>query len=126
MAAWYEMTPEQAAGWREFVAGLPELARAVAERHPVNELFRLKTTGMRCYPASYSEDGTLTVAVTGRHNRVLFGQKVFGVSPDNLEPCEVPAPGEDVGDTATEAGYTEDDIRNILLPRVLGKTPERN
>jgi hypothetical protein len=37
-------------------------------------------------------------------------------SERNLRRCE--APDEDLGDWAAEAGYTEDDVRKILVPAI--------
>jgi hypothetical protein len=82
----------------------------------------MKSTGHRCTIGIYGveESGvvSLVVDVTGQYNRIIFGRRVFGISPTDLEECDLPAEGEDVGDTAAEAGYTKDDVVNILIPKL--------
>lgn len=118
MATIYEMTEEQGREWQAWLESRPALIRELAERFPVNKLFRIKSSGHRATLYSYSEDGTMTVNVTGEYNRVLFGRTVFGIRAEDLEECDLPEPDEDLGDTAAEAGYSEDDIRNILIPKI--------
>ena len=57
----------------------------------------MKSTGHRVTMYSYSENGTVTVNVTGDYNVVVFERQVFGISPDDLEECDLPAPGEFLG-----------------------------
>lgn len=110
MANWYEPTDAQLSGWAAWVASRPEAVRRVAERFYPWKLYRLKSSGHRVYPVSISEHSrldslgnriydppTLSVAVIGRFNLVAFERKVFGVAPDDLEECELPAPGEPLG-----------------------------
>lgn len=96
----------------------PAVIQDLGRRFPPNRLYRMTDGRLRCYPFSYCEDGTLTVVVDGQFNRVLFSRRVFGVRPDSLVECELPAAGEDLGDTAAEAGYTEDEVRDILIPEI--------
>ena len=98
MARFTEPTPEQEAGWKEWVAERPPVVRAVAERFEPWSLYRLKTTGQRVTIHSFSEDGTMTVLVTGDFNLLTFSRSVFGINPDDLEPCDLPAPDEFLGD----------------------------
>lgn len=118
MAIWREFTEDEQRAWDTWVASRPAVIQDLARRFPVNRLFRLVSSGQRCYPYSYSENGTLTVIVDGRFNRVLFGRRVFGIPPEEMVECELPAHDEDVGDIAAEAGYSEDDVRKILIPRL--------
>lgn len=122
MANWIEPTPERLAEWDEWKRGRPACVLAVADRIVPWKLYRMKSSGHRVTIISYSEmeDDTckLQVAVTGEYNRVLFSRRVFGVDPDDLEECDLPAPGEDVGDTSADAGYTDDDVKNILIPEL--------
>ena len=94
MARWTEPTPEQEENWREWVSSRPDSVRKNAERLPPWELFLMKSTGQRVTVYSYSEDGTVTVNVTGEFNAVMFDRQVFGIDPNDLEPCELP-PGDD-------------------------------
>lgn len=118
MATIFEMNEQQAQEWKTWLASRPTVVKELAERFPINKLFRLKSSGHRVTLRSYSEDGTMSVNATGEYNRILFSRVVFGISPENLEECDLPGPDEDLGDTAAEAGYTEDDVRNILIPKI--------
>ena len=115
MAQWQELNE---AVWEEWLAGRPEVIQELARRFRPDRLYRLTSSGHRCYPVSYSENGTLTVAVTGQFNRIPFGRKVFGIKPEDLIECDLPGPDEDLGETAREAGYSDDDITNILIPKL--------
>jgi hypothetical protein len=99
MAGIYDPTPGQRAAWDGWVASRPACVRRVAERFNPWSLYRLRTTGQKVMLLSFSEeeDGrvTLTVNVTSEFNRVAFERRVFGIDPDDLEPCELPAFGED-------------------------------
>jgi hypothetical protein len=120
MARIYEPTAEQEALWKEFVSSRPEVVRKVAERFFPWELYRLKDTDQRVTMYSFSEDGTMSVIVSGQYNFTMFDRRVFGVDPDDLEPCDLPDEGEIVGTVLTEEGdvrlYT-DAIRTFVLGR---------
>lgn len=90
------------AAWREWVAGRPPAVRALCERLPGDRLYRMKSTGQRVTIHSYSEDGTLTVNITGEYNLITFERSVFGVSPDDLVECDLPGHGEPLGAALTE------------------------
>lgn len=113
-----QMTAEQKAEWARWVRSRPPVIQDLATRYGPTTLYRLKSSGHRCTIYSYAEDGTMTVKVTGEYNRVLFGRNVFGVEPDDLEECDPPGPDEDVGDTSMEAGYSNEDVQNILIPKL--------
>jgi len=97
MARIVEPTQAQVEEWKAWVAERPEVVREIAERLEPWSLYRLKTTDQRVTLYSISEDGTVTVDVTGQFNRLLFERRVFGIDPDDLEPCELPTPGEPLG-----------------------------
>jgi hypothetical protein len=107
--------------FRAWVASRPQVVQEMIARCPPDRLYRMRDSGHRAIIYSYGEDGTVTVEVTGEFNRVVFGRRVFGVSLGNLEECDLPPEGEDLGDTAAEAGYSEADIRRILLPKLRQK-----
>ena len=104
--------------WDRWVAERPAVIQEMCRRLPPNRLYRLKSSGHRVTIRSYCEDGTVTVYVAGEYNRVVFSRHVFGVDPNDLVECELPAPGEDLGDTCAEAGLDEDDITNLVIPEI--------
>lgn len=101
MARIFEPTPEQEAGYREWIASRPDNVRVVAERFEPWCLYRMRATGQRVTVMSFGEDDegnvSLTVHVLPEFNFVLVPREVFGIDPDDLEPCELPEPGELVG-----------------------------
>jgi hypothetical protein len=46
---------------------------------------------------SFGADGSVSFAISGEHNLVLFERIVFGVDPDDLVPSDGPAPEEPTG-----------------------------
>jgi len=106
--------------WDEWVATRPELVQEMCRRLPPNRLYRMKGkddedkgsgfTGHRVTLLSYSEDGTVSVAVGDKYNSVMFCRNVFGVDPDDLEECPLPGPEEVVGAVLTE----EEDIKDYI------------
>lgn len=109
MARIYEPDAEQLEAWTEWLAERPPAIREVAERFPPWELLRLKTSDHRVFIMVYSEDNsgkgppvTLTVAVTAKYNQVSFERQVFGISPEDLEPCDLPGPDEPLGTLLTQ------------------------
>lgn len=118
MAKLDEWTAEQAQEWADWVATRPEIVQDMCKKFPPNRLYRLSPNGNRVTIYSYSEDGTMTVSVTGEFNRVVFSRNVFGIKPEDLEECDLPDEGENLGDTSLEAGYTRDDVENILIPQL--------
>ena len=94
MAKWIEWTDEQRAVWAEWLASRPQVIQDMAAKFPPDELYRLGSSGHRVTLYSYSEDGTMTVNVTGDFNFVAFDRRVFGITPDDLEPCDLPSPDE--------------------------------
>jgi hypothetical protein len=111
MARIQEPTDEQVNGYREWCESRPPAVRAVCERFEPWSLYRLKGTGDRCTICSFGEgkDGTvtLTVAITGEYNWTLFDREVFGINPDDLEPCELPGPDEITGTMLTAEQFEE-------------------
>lgn len=122
MARHFEPTPAQEKNWSKFVASRPKKVRAVAEKFWPWELYRLKTTGSRVTLYSFGEhdDGsvTLTVNITGQFNLLTFDRQVFGIKPEDLEPCELPSKDEMLGAMLTHDADIEafvDEVRPIIL-----------
>lgn len=99
MARFHEPTPEEESEWADWVAARPEAVRVVAQRFEPWSLYRLKSSGNRVviYSIEESDPVTLTVDVTGDFNAVAVERRVFGINPDDLEPCELPSPDETLG-----------------------------
>jgi hypothetical protein len=102
MARVFEPTAEQEAGWKEWAESRPPGVREIALRLEPWTLYRLKSTGQRVTLQSISSGGTVTVNVTGQFNLVSHERAVFGIDPDDLEPCDLPAPGEPLGAAMTQ------------------------
>jgi|CXWL01.1.fsa_nt_gi hypothetical protein len=83
----YEPTPKQIADWRQWVESRPPVVRKIAEKLDPWTLFRVKSTNQNVILYSISEDGTVTVNVTGEYNLVMFEQQVFGIDPNDLAPA---------------------------------------
>ncbi|CAM5999267.1 unnamed protein product [Sphagnum balticum] len=101
MAHLYEPNDEMKSEWAEFVSSRPDAVRKVAERFNPWTLYRIGKDGHRVtlYSFGEHEDGsvTLTVNVTGEFNCVVFERRVFGIKPEDLEECDLPAEGEIMG-----------------------------
>lgn len=89
-------------GWAAWVAGCPESVQELCRRFPPDRLYRMTPTGQRCTIISYSEGGTLTVAVTGEYNLTMFDRQVFGIKPEDLTECDLPGPDDPLGAMLTE------------------------
>lgn len=121
MARIIEPTDEQVEGYRAWVASRPAHVRAVAERFEPWSLYRIKPSGHRVTVLSFGEqkDGsvTLTVNVRAEFNFVMFERQVFGVKPDDLEPCDLPAQNELTGTLMSPEQVDE----NIDILRVMAR-----
>jgi len=104
----FEPTPGQLAEYEKWIAARPPAVAAVARRFQPWKLYRLPS-GHRVTVYSFGEkpDGTvtLTVTVSGDFNLVTFERNVFGVNPDNLTECDLPAAGERLGALFNVAGW---------------------
>jgi hypothetical protein len=79
----------------------------------------MKSTGHRVtlYSSGEAEDGkvTLTVVVSAEFNMLAFERRVFGIDPDDLEACDLPAAEEPCG-----AVLSQDEVNdNLDVLRVL-------
>lgn len=104
--------------WREWVAERPTSVRLVAERFEPWSLYLMKSTGQRVTVRSFYEDGTISVNVTGQFNAVMFDRYVFGIDPDDLEPCELPSEDAIVGTmlSGEEVDENIDVLRAAIRP----------
>jgi hypothetical protein len=80
----------------------------------------MKSTGQRVTVYSFGEGDrvTLTVNVEGRFNAIAFERQVFGIDPDDLEPCDLPVAGELLGSalSQTEVAENLDALRVMVRP----------
>ena len=88
--------------WDEWVATRPPVVQWLCRRLPPDRLYRMKPNRQRVTLVSYSENGTVTVAVSGEFNAVTFERQVFGVNPDDLDECDLPAKDEVTGVLLTD------------------------
>lgn len=113
--------------WAAWVATRPECVQVLCERLPPDRLYRLKPTGQRVTLHSYSENGTVTVDISGEYNLITFDRQVFGINPDDLEECDVPA-GELLGTLIVQDADVEafiDEVRpSVLAARGMTSCPE--
>ena len=90
--------------WGEWVATRPEVVQKLCNDYPPDRLYKIKETGKRITLHSYSEDGTMTVNMTGEYNAVIFNSRVFGIKPEDIEECDLPATDEPTGTMLTKEG----------------------
>ena len=113
-------TEEQERSFAAWVAERPEVVRALIGRMKFDPwtLYRLKSTGHRvgvtsfgevCDPKPGKPPVTLTLCVSGRFNLVAFERNVFGIDPDDLEECDLPAADEPVG----SAGLSPEEVMRM-------------
>lgn len=93
MAVLFEITPEE----QEWINNRPDCVRKMIDRCPPNRLYRLKTTDQRVTLYAYHENDTVTVDILGKFNLIDFERRVFGISLDDLEECDLPDPSEPLG-----------------------------
>ena len=104
--------------WNKWVEGRPPEVKALCKRRSPDRLYRMKSSGRRVTIYSYSEDGTVTVNVSGKYNALTFERQVFGVDPDDLEECDLPKEDEPLGVLLTEredVGAFIDEVRPTIL-----------
>jgi hypothetical protein len=106
MANQKEMTAEDEAtleaSWVQWLASRPQVIKDLGARFKPWKLYRMKSTGHRVFCLSFSENNTITVAVTGTYNLLSMERQVFGIEPDDLLECDLPGPEEVVGVYLTE------------------------
>jgi hypothetical protein len=128
MAKIYEPPPKEVRRWKRFVATMPEPVRKVAERFNPWTLYQIKSTGDRVLIFSFCEDDpvTVTVLILAQFNAVLFERRVFGVDPDDLAECDLPAEGEVLGAMMThdEVEQNIDELRVMVRPDLWTMGPD--
>lgn len=101
------------AEWEAWVDGRPQEVRRLCQVFPPDRLYRMKSTGHRVVICSYSENGTVMVDVLAAYNRLTFERTVFGVKPEDLEECELPGEGEELGALLTEPKAIENFLDEV-------------
>lgn len=97
MANYYELDADQKVQFKRWFDSRPECIQKMILSHPINKLYRMKSTGQRVFLTGYDEDGTVSVIVSGEFNKVTFNRQVYNIPLDDLEECELPGPDEPVG-----------------------------
>jgi hypothetical protein len=67
---------------------------------------------------SFNENGTVTVKIGADFNHVLFERQVFGVAPEDIEPCEIPDKSGSAMLSSEEVGDNIDVLRVLVRPDV--------
>jgi hypothetical protein len=86
-----ELTPEQEIEFQEWLNSRPDSVKETVRQRPPGHYYKLGEN--RCIIYSYSENGTVTVAITQELNPerlVIFNRQVFGVNPNDLTECDAP------------------------------------
>ena len=104
--------------WAAWVASRPPIIQELCALLPPDRLYLLKTSGHRVTLISYSENRTVTVAVSGDFNAVTFEREVFGIKPEDLEECDLPDDDEPLGTMLTDRDDVEAYI-DFIRPAVL-------
>lgn len=99
----------------EWLAERPEVVKQLAAQFRPDRLYLLKTTGHRVTIAGYNEGNTLIVNVTGEFNKIMFDRQVFGIPPEDLEECDLPAEDEELGTQLTEQKDIEAFINQVRM-----------
>ncbi len=100
--------------WNRWVKSRPVVVREICRRLPPDRLYRMKSTGQRVTLYSYSEEGSVTVNITGEYNAIVFDRQVFGIDPNDLEECDLPPSDEPIGTMLTE----EKDVNALIDSRI--------
>lgn len=85
------MVKKEFAKWLE---SKPQVIHDLVEKVKPWHDYRIKTTGQHCHLLSYSENGTVTVFVSGHDSEALnqayhvLPITVFGIKPEDLEIIE--------------------------------------
>jgi hypothetical protein len=120
-----EPSPEEKNQWEGWVASRPVIVRSVIETYKFEpwKLYRLKSSNHRVTLISFEEHNgapvTLKVAVTGDFNCVAFERAVFGIKPEDLEECDLPAPDEILG----SAGMSLEEVITLRDAAKAGISP---
>lgn len=100
------------AAFDAWVAARPECIQTMCRKLPPDRLYKMKSTGHRVTLHSYSEDGTVTVDITGQYNCIVMDRQVFGIDADDLEECDLPDSNEVIGTLLTEPEEVDGFIAN--------------
>jgi len=110
MAKIFEMTKEEKVEYQTWVESMPDDIQKMIRKYPPDRLYALKPSLQRVTIASYVEDGSVTVTVSGKFNLIAFDRNVFGVNPKDLIECDLPKENEALGTILTD----QDDIDSFV------------
>lgn len=126
MAKFIEFNEQQRANVNEWLATRPPVIQELVAKLPPDRLYRVKSTGQRGTIDSYSENGTVTLVIDGTYCYVMFGQRVFGLSADMIEECDLPGPDDPVGNFAAESPENKAFIEQEYLPKMAERIRREN
>ena len=126
MAEYHKFNEEQQKEWNDWVATRPQVIKDLIKKVSPTTLYRLKSTGQRVFVISYAENGTVSVAYSGKYNLVDFEQQIFGILPEELEECELPLPDEKVGVICDTPEKVEAEIARVREIPAIKKRREEN
>lgn len=112
--------PIDEVAFNEWVDTRPPIIQEMCRKWRPDILYRMGENGNRVLIESWSEDGTVTVSVSGEFNAVMFDRNVFGVDPNSLVECDLPEEGEILGSVLSEQRDIEafiDATRDDILSR---------
>ena len=99
--------------WANWVATRPKVVQDLCKKFRPDTLYLLKTSNQRVTICAYSEDGTMSVDVSGDYNALVFDREVFGVKPEHLEECDLPSKSEVLGTLLTDPENVKDYVNSL-------------
>jgi len=96
------ITSERIEEFNNWILSRPEIIQKTVKEFPPDVLYKLKPDNLRVMIVGYNEDGTLVVLVSGRFNKIPYEHQITGITTDNLEECDLPVEGEELGTMFTD------------------------
>lgn len=116
MAKWVNWIPHQEKMWLEWLESRPDCIKVMCKRYNLRPdvLYRLTPTGEKVRIISFTENGTVSIAVEKRFTPgTIHKRKVSGIHPQDLEECDLPV-GLVPEDGAVYLNQTEEGVKNEL------------
>ena len=114
MAIIHEFSEKERKEWEAWIETRPKSIQKMIKKFPPDILYRMKSTGHRVALYSYEEDGTMTVLVTGKYNKLSLERRVFGIKAEDLVECDLPDEDEELGVVPTVPDGIKKFMNHIL------------